>query len=178
MCITGGDGYDARQMMEKSAVFSMPIALGVANSQSNYVAMPQLYKSLLYWWTPDDMFMALDPQELVYPAHNAFEWSQLQVYHTAARESNLAKLISYDLERLAPDIVKLLQGSAFDVPVVNFMMGAMNLGKSRKAAACAWLNSNTETWRHCRHRNMSSQTQLESPQKQQSARILFQLRKV
>ena len=129
-------------------MFSMPIALVVANSQSNYVAMPQLYKSLLYWWTPDDTFLALDPQELVFPAHDAYEWSQ-QVYRTAATESNLAKLVSYDLERLAPDIVKLLQGSAFDVPVINSMMVAMNAGMSRKAAACAWLNNNTETWLCC-----------------------------
>ena len=106
------------------------------------------HSGLIYWWTPDATFMDLNPTKLVFPPYNAYEWNERQVYTTAGEETPLSKLISHDLEFLAPDIVKLLGSGTFDINAVNSMMAEQKgSGLSRKKVACNWLKANEERWR-------------------------------
>ncbi|CAK8993649.1 unnamed protein product [Durusdinium trenchii] len=106
------------------------------------------HSGLIYWWTPDATFMDLNPTKLVFPPYNAYEWNERQVYTTAGEETPSSKLISHDLEFLAPDIVKLLGSGTFDINAVNSMMAEQKgSGLSRKKVACNWLKANEERWR-------------------------------
>ena len=103
---------------------------------------------LVYWWTPDDSFLELDPSKVVYPPYNAYEWLTQKIYTSAGKDSVLAKLISPHLEFLAPDIVKLMENSLFDIDSVNLMMKHLNsMADSRTEQACSWLKDNEARWR-------------------------------
>ena len=63
-----------------------------------------------YWWTPDDSFLESSPTLIVLPQYSPRAWSQGDVT-TASEALSIQKLISHDLEFMAPDLVKLLQAS-------------------------------------------------------------------
>ena len=67
-----------------------------------------------YWWTPDDSFLESSPSIIVLPPYSPRAWSQGDKT-TQTEALSLQKLISHDLESMAPDLVKLFQGSqSFD----------------------------------------------------------------
>lgn len=66
----------------------------------------------LYWWTPDNSFLELDPKPFVLPPQDKFAYSQGDVT-TASENVDIAKVISFDLDFMAPNLVKLLAQSQF-----------------------------------------------------------------
>lgn len=148
MFITGGDGWDVSQGLQRSAVFNIPLMIGVANSWANYLALPPKYKALIYWWTPDNSFLELDPQPFVLPPQDKFAYSQGDVT-TASEDVDIAKVISFDLDFMAPNLVKLLGQSLISMDEVNDMMRTWkaNSSASRHEVACDWLKNNEKRWR-------------------------------
>ena len=67
-------------------------------------------KLRMYWWTPDDSFLDIAPQPFILPPQNKFAYSQGDVT-TSSERIEVTKIISSDLEFMAPDFVKLLQNS-------------------------------------------------------------------
>jgi len=104
-------------VMHRSAVFSIPLGVGVASSYENYLVVPKIYKSTFYYWTPDDSFLDLNTVKVTFPEHNAYAHLQGDLT-TASSHTPLAKLTSYDLGYLAPDLFKLLENSALDIDTI------------------------------------------------------------
>ena len=64
----------------------------------------------MYWWTPDDSFLDMAPELMILPPHNKFAFSQGDVTSGSER-IDAQKVISSDLEFMAPDFVRLLRNS-------------------------------------------------------------------
>ena len=134
-------------VMQRSAVFSIPLGVGVANSYENYLLIPKIYKSMFYYWTPEDSLLELNPQKVIFPEHNAYAHSQGDLT-TASSQTPLAKLTSYDLEYLAPDLFKLLENSAFDIDIIyDLMRERLATGEQPQEIACRWLKNHEARWR-------------------------------
>ncbi|CAK9059727.1 unnamed protein product, partial [Durusdinium trenchii] len=144
--LTGGNGWGVLQGMQRAAVFNIPLGIAVARSWSKYVALPSAYTTLLNWWTPDDSFLELNPTPLIFPRRS--ELAHLQQDLTSAMEAvHLTKLISHDLEFMAPGVVQFLRQSQIYLSEVNDLMRARKAGHSIHEAACEWLRSHETRWR-------------------------------
>ena len=145
--ITGGGGWDVLTTTQQAAAYNMPLALGVAATWSKFLEVPKKYKTMFYWWTPDSAFLEMQPSKLVLPPFNAYAWSQSD-YTSAASAIPVAKIATKDLQAMAPDIMKLLEASLFDLEAVDSMMLNMKSNSvTRKQAACDWLKGNTDRWK-------------------------------
>ena len=67
-------------------------------------------KLRMYWWTPDDSFLHIAPELFILPPQNKFAYSQGDVT-TSSERIEVTKVISSDLEFMAPDFVRLLRNS-------------------------------------------------------------------
>ena len=67
-------------------------------------------KPRMYWWTPDDSFLDIAPEPFILPPQNKFAYSQGDVT-TSSERIEVTKVISSDLEFMAPDFVKLLKNN-------------------------------------------------------------------
>ena len=66
----------------------------------------------MYWWTPDDSFLDIDPSVLILPPRDPIAVSRGDLTSKAS-DQPIEKVISADLESMAPDVVQLLQTSQF-----------------------------------------------------------------
>jgi hypothetical protein len=73
--VTGGDGWQL-DVMQRTAAFSIPLGIAVANSWDNYLLVPKTYKTMFFSWTPDDSLLDLNPVNVIFPTHNAFADAQ------------------------------------------------------------------------------------------------------
>ena len=132
---------------QQAAAYNMPLAIGVAASWDKYLEVPTKYKTMFYWWTPDNAFLEMQPSKLVLPPFNAYAWSQGD-YTTAGSAIPCAKIATKDLQAMAPDISKLLEASLFDLEAVDGMMlNVKSNSVTREQAACDWLKANTDRWK-------------------------------
>lgn len=133
-------------VMQRSAVFSIPLGVGVANSYKNYLLVSKIYKSMFYYWTPEDSLLDLNPVKVIFPEHNAYAHSQGDLT-TASSQTPLAKLTSYDLGYLAPDLFKLLENSAFDIDTIyELLRERQATGDQPQEIACRWLKKHEARW--------------------------------
>eukprot|EP00434_Breviolum_minutum_P002792 symbB.v1.2.002453.t1/scaffold99.1/size346285/9 len=145
--VTGGDGWDVVAVMQRSVIFNMPIACGVASGYGNYLAIPKQHKTLLFWWTPDNSFLDVNPSILQMPPHSAFGYSQGD-QTSATVGTELAKMVSSDLRFLSPDIAKFLESVKFELSEVNDLMRAFQAeNATRLGTACDWLKANEARWK-------------------------------
>eukprot|EP00435_Cladocopium_sp_Y103_P056223 s396_g18.t3 len=133
-------------VMQRSAFFSIPLGVGVANSYENYLLVPKTYKSMFYYWTPEDSLLDLNPVKVIFPEHNAYAHSQGDLT-TASSQTPLAKLTSHDLGYLAPDLFKLLENSAFDMDTIYDLMRERQATEEQpREIACRWLKNHGARW--------------------------------
>ena len=124
----------------------IPLGVGVANSWDNYLLVPKTYKTMFFSWTPDDSLLDLNPVNVIYPPYNAYAHS-LGDLSTASSRTPLAKMTSYDLGYLAPDLFKLLEKSAFDIDLIySLMRTKQETGATPEEVACNWLKKNEARW--------------------------------
>ena len=64
----------------------------------------------MYWWTPDDSFLDMSPQPLIFPPRDPVAQSRGDVT-TSIEKTEIAKVVSADLESMAPSLVQLFQDS-------------------------------------------------------------------
>eukprot|EP00434_Breviolum_minutum_P002789 symbB.v1.2.002451.t1/scaffold99.1/size346285/7 len=144
--VTGGDGWDLVAVMQRSAVFNMPIACGVASGYGNYLAVNKQHKTLLYWWTPDNSFLDVNPTLMQMAPHSAFQWTQGDQTTTVGTE--LAKMVSSDLRFLSPEVAKFVESVQFELSEVNDLMRAFQAeNATRLGTACDWLKANEARWK-------------------------------
>mgnify|MGYP002803884561 CR=1 FL=1 len=145
--VTGGDGWDLVAVMQRSAVFNMPIACGVASGYGNYLAVNKQHKTLLYWWTPDNSFLDVNPTLMQMAPHSAFQWTQGD-QTTATVGTELAKMVSSDLRFLSPEVAKFVESVQFELSEVNDLMRAFQAeNATRLGTACDWLKANEARWK-------------------------------
>ena len=139
-------GWGVRQMMEKSAAFFIPVAIGSLKLYSDYASLPTSFKALFYWWTPDETFVDVDPRQVIFPPHSAYEWS-LQRYATMAEALKVSKIASPILAVLAPEVARFLQNSILELDAMNSMLRAFKSQVAVREIACQWLRNNEPRWR-------------------------------
>lgn len=143
--VTGGDGWNL-DVLQRTAAYSIPLGIGVANSWDNYLLVPKTYKTMFFSWTPDDSLLDLNPVNVIYPPYNAYAHSQGDLSSASSR-TPLAKITSYDLGYLAPDLFKLLENSAFDIDLIySLMRTKQETGATPEEVACNWVNNNEARW--------------------------------
>lgn len=144
--VTSGDGWGMENIMQQISAFSMPLAVGVAEWE-NYLRLPKAYWMLTYAWSPDDSFLDLRLEQLIFPAHNAYAWSIGDL--TSAGDSlRLANIVSYDMGFLAPDLLELLEKSRLDIDTIyDLMRKRKAMQASPREVACQWLKDNEQRWR-------------------------------
>ena len=129
----------------------------------------------MYWWTPDDSFLDIAPKPFVLPPPNKIAWEQGD-FSASSEHLEVTKIISSDLEFMAPDFVKLLRNSPphgrnwncrdeiegeeltaaksslcwfrMQLEEINSMMQDWknNASASRHDIACQWLLNNPQRW--------------------------------
>ena len=117
----------------------MPMAIVVAKSWNKYLELPTKYKALclgpgkegvrrldswlaklrMYWWTPDDSFLDISPQPLIFPPRDPIAQSRGDVTSSIVK-TEIAKVVSSDLESMAPDLVQMFESSLCLVTVWKF----------------------------------------------------------
>ena len=147
MYITTGDGWGVHQAMQRSTVYNIPMVLGVGTTWEKYLMYPKKYLGFMYWWTPDDSFLDIAPKPFVLPPPNKLAWSQGD-FTGSSQQVDVTKIISSDLEFMAPDFVKLLRNSLMQLEEINSMTRdwKANASASRHDVACQWLLSNPQRW--------------------------------
>ena len=75
--VTGGFGWGIEEYMQKSTIFQIPMAIGVALSWATYTEFPFWHpKSHFYWWIPDPTFLELQPLQMIFPPHDRIAYSK------------------------------------------------------------------------------------------------------
>ena len=64
----------------------------------------------MFWWTPDDSFLDINPQPLVFPPRDPVAQSRGDVT-SSFLQNEIAKVVSADLESMAPNLVQLFRSS-------------------------------------------------------------------
>eukprot|EP00913_Durusdinium_trenchii_P033534 g31394.t1 len=82
-------------MLQKATLLGMPLAWATANGWEAYTSLPMDYDAVFYWWTPDPTFLRLNAKTIIFPAHDAVEWSK-NIRGTAATRVQIDKYISQD----------------------------------------------------------------------------------
>lgn len=143
---TGGAGWHLAATMQKATVWNMPIAPVVAKDWASFVEIPRQVTCLFYWWEPDPTFLLLQPTEVFFPQHEKHEWAQA-IQTSAAEQVPIEKYVSYDLDRVAPEIVALIQAMTIDmVEVKELMTDQLNSQNDAAVVACRWLQNHTSIW--------------------------------
>ncbi|CAK9007773.1 unnamed protein product [Durusdinium trenchii] len=147
LSVTGGTGWGISEMLQKATLLGMPLAWATANGWEAYTSLPMDYDAVFYWWTPDPTFLRLNAKTIIFPAHDAVEWSK-NIRGTAATRVQIDKYISQDLTALAPDIEEFMNNYQVDIQhVEKIMLDKLQFGESYFDAACRWLLANGDWWR-------------------------------
>ena len=138
-------------MLQKTTVYFMPIAMGVASSWAMYTTLPQSGNVIFYWWTPDPTFISLDPMILKYPAYKAEEWAVGNML-TEGNGATINTIASRDLNTLAPIVERF--ADLVDLPIAemnNMLRDHLDKGldyseESWRNVTCTWLRNNRDLW--------------------------------
>eukprot|EP00435_Cladocopium_sp_Y103_P049846 s245_g15.t1 len=145
--ITGGNGWNLEQYMQKATVWQIPLAIGVASDWTAFTELPKTMKHLLYWWEPDTTFAALEPKYVTFPAHNATAWFTGNLTTTGAN-SMIENLVSYDLPDLAPDVYGFVHNFEMSMDTMRGIMRDVASGTTVEEAACGWTKQNEDVLRN------------------------------
>eukprot|EP00913_Durusdinium_trenchii_P034226 g32031.t1 len=108
--LAAGNGWIVDAMMQWSAAYGFPVAIGIAKDWGTFVATVWSTKALFYWWMPDATFLPLDPSYIVLPPHSPSEWAQDREDEDGIQTGNyITKLVSPILRTAAPSVRQFLQ---------------------------------------------------------------------
>eukprot|EP00435_Cladocopium_sp_Y103_P073233 s113_g42.t2 len=143
---TGGGGYGLSGVLQKATKWNIPLAFGVGLTWGDFVSLPSMHKSIFYWWTPDPTFLEMSPVNTKFPAHDKQAWEQGDI-STAALGVYIGKIVSHDLNALAPRMVGFLDNMQLDMDQVNAMMLEQKTsGEDWEPVMCRWLQNNPQVW--------------------------------
>eukprot|EP00435_Cladocopium_sp_Y103_P026252 s1980_g6.t1 len=144
--ISTGYGWGVHFIMQWSAVYGLPVAVGIAKSWAQYVAIVKSMNVLFYWWLPDATFAALEPKLLMLPEHDPSQWS-LGNQRTATAGGYIGKFVSQGLQRKSPVVFGLLESFRMaSLSAMQEMLLKLAKGEEMRQVACEWLLSNRQIW--------------------------------
>ncbi|CAK9072466.1 unnamed protein product [Durusdinium trenchii] len=146
--VTGGSGWSIEEMMQKSTIHNIPLALAVARSWREYTGYPFVHpKSYFYWWVPDPTFLELQPISQVWPPYDQRGWS-IGDQSSGPSATSIDKLVSRDLSILAPNVESFVSNIIIPMKQMDLiLLDQKNTGDSWRNATCRWLRSNEALWR-------------------------------
>ncbi len=140
--LTGGSGWFATAILQRSIEFHMPLALATSEqwSKPGHVV-------LLYSWMPDDTHIDKQLKEVSFELHDKGLW-QLGDQTTAAKSIDLLKVVHKDLHRISGTVyqVALAYSVSYQV-IVALMTEAHQRNESTWQVSCRWLRENQRNWR-------------------------------
>lgn len=145
--VTGGFGWGIEEYMQKSTIFQIPMAIGVALSWATYTEFPFWHpKSHFYWWIPDPTFLELQPLQMIFPPHDRIAYSKGDM-SSATSSVSIDKLVSKDLSLLAPNVESFLSNLKVTMAQMDqVLLDQKNTSDSWRDTMCRWLHANTEVW--------------------------------
>ncbi|CAE7257699.1 unnamed protein product [Symbiodinium pilosum] len=151
-CVTWGYIWYVEEIMQKAAVFSIPMALAGGSGcgpGGSFEKLPLTYDMLFYSWGPDITFQSLQPVKIIFPVSNQMEHEQ-NIFTSARAEIDQEILAHLDLQQWAPEVLGLLKNLNWQADDVSDMLGhhASSMEPSDIwQAACTWLQTNEATWK-------------------------------
>ncbi|CAK9066781.1 unnamed protein product [Durusdinium trenchii] len=143
--LAAGNGWIVDAMMQWSAAYGFPVAIGIAKDWGTFVATVWSTKALFYWWMPDATFLPLDPSYIVLPPHSPSEWAQGNL-RTAGNQNYITKLVSPILRTAAPSVRQFLQNFKLELGDMTQLLSEAANGRSMYDVACEWVLANRERW--------------------------------
>lgn len=166
-------GLDA--VMMKAALHVLPVAVAAAVDEVRFASLPLLHRILIYCWTPDLTFLDKGPERVVFPAHNATEWSAGKM-GTASAEIPLSKWAHRNFGALAHEAHALARNMEISARSLREMLLSIKVvGTTPAEAACEWLRRNAPTWRKWAATAISSPAEYVIPKVQVHGSFGFQM---
>ncbi|CAE7235353.1 unnamed protein product [Symbiodinium sp. CCMP2592] len=152
-----GFPWHIEEVMQKAAVWEMPLAIGSAFADFSSTSGPYFRLPL----THDVVYVAVHPDipnffpqatmQIAFPRHSAREWQRGVASSMSATWSN-SMIAHKDLGELAPDFQELLRRMRFygeDYEHVSLAISTqVDQGQATLLSlACEWLQNNTEVWK-------------------------------
>eukprot|EP00435_Cladocopium_sp_Y103_P004075 s2043_g1.t1 len=144
--ITGGDGWMMPAFMQKSAIWGLQLAIGVAATWADYLDLAANKMCLFYWWEPDISFIELEPKRIEFPTHDASAWAN-QNYATSKDNFELDTVVSYDLQAVAPEVYTFISNFVFSIDDMRVLLRQRKSGATIDSLACSWVTNNEIVWR-------------------------------
>ena len=92
-------------------------------------------------WRPDVTFLHLDPEQVIFPRHDADAWAKGDK-RTASEGSHIGKLVNINLEGMASRVHAFLKNMQLTLLEIETILAVAN--GSIQEAACHWITSNKE----------------------------------
>lgn len=146
--VTGGYGWSLDIFMMWSTSYGLPTALGVTRSFASYTSSISATNVLFYWWRPDVTFLHLDPQQVIFPRHDADAWEKGDK-RTASQGGHIGKLVNVKLEGMGgigSRVHAFLDNVEISLQDIEAVLAIVATGKSIADAACDWITSNEAKW--------------------------------
>jgi hypothetical protein len=121
--------------------------LGVTRSFASYTSSISAINVLFYWWRPDVTFLHLEPQQVIFPRHDADAWERGDK-RTALQGAHIGKLVNVKLEGMGgigSRVHAFLDNVEISLKDIEGVL-AIATGKSIADAACDWITSNEAKW--------------------------------
>ncbi|CAJ1374394.1 unnamed protein product [Effrenium voratum] len=137
-------GWNLQALMQLTAEYGIPAAIGVS---ANFVNHVRTVRSLFFWYAPDTMFIELLPSRIVFPRHSPSAWARGD-QSTAMPDIYIAKMASNNLQQKAPRVQQFVANINFELPEVqNLMLELKRAGEgSARNVSCQWMKDNRNKW--------------------------------
>mmetsp|Transcript_61763 Transcript_61763/g.180480 ORF Transcript_61763/g.180480 Transcript_61763/m.180480 type:complete len:1173 (-) Transcript_61763:184-3702(-) len=144
--LTGGSGWSLFDIMQRAAVFEMPLAVAVATTWST---RPRTTRCLPYWWQPDSTFIDLHPTIITFPPYNEAERSQ-NIRTSMTKDVRLSKWVHNRLVEKAPALTDFMQAVRMTSNAMTQMLAENKRrgGSAYSEVACDWIRTQRPTWKN------------------------------
>eukprot|EP00933_Yihiella_yeosuensis_P028794 TRINITY_DN22607_c0_g1_i1.p1 TRINITY_DN22607_c0_g1~~TRINITY_DN22607_c0_g1_i1.p1 ORF type:complete len:1129 (-),score=162.52 TRINITY_DN22607_c0_g1_i1:633-4019(-) len=143
--ITGGDGWGLEFITQQVAVHEMPVAIATGKLYSDWNGIATSYRTLFYWWSPDETLQSIRPSPIAFPRHDRSQWSK-GLFGTEFKSQPLHTYHSVKLKSVAIRAYSLLESFRINQKDLEAMFVDAN-GTDFEGAACRWLRKNEPVWK-------------------------------
>lgn len=141
---TAGNGWSLQSLMQWATAYSIPAALAISSSYSNWITHVETHRSLWYWWIPDSTFIEMEPEQVILPRHSPSGWARGDK-STGATGSYIGKMVSANLYSKASRVEEFVSSVLMELgEIMDLLLKAKR--SSMKEAACDWIRLNRDKW--------------------------------
>ncbi|CAJ1426687.1 unnamed protein product [Effrenium voratum] len=145
---TAGNGWKLQAMMQWTAAYGIPAAIGISADWASFVNHVRTVRSLFYWWVPDSTFIEMLPSQILFPRHSPIAWAKGDK-STGAAGVYVAKMASKNLQQKAQRVQEFVANINFELPEVqNLLLEFKRAGAgSARNVSCQWMmKDNRDKW--------------------------------